>query len=85
MGSKKWYCEFQKGLLQAQLETLKKDLEDKEDLLVQTANAYELLKEIYKQNIEMLVHVHDEEKEELQNQIQKLKNVSIIKTRRDVY
>lgn len=56
---------------------LTKDLQDKEDLLVQTSKAFELLRDSYKENINHLMHTHDEEKQELLNRICKLENVSI--------
>lgn len=59
-----------------QLKTLSKDLEDKEDLLVQTAKAFELLRESYNKNLKDLMNAHNEEKDELQNIIQRLENVS---------
>lgn len=64
-----------KALLQVELETLKKDLADKEDLLVQTAKAIELLKQTHKANIDDLIKTHNEEKEDLQTRIDKLLKV----------
>lgn len=60
---------------------LTKDLQDKEDLLVQTSKAFELLRDSYKENINHLMHTHDEEKQELLNRICKLENVSIFEKR----
>lgn len=58
--------------LKVQFELLKKDLADKEDLLVQTAKALELLKQGHKANIDELLKSHNAEKEELQNRIDRL-------------
>lgn len=74
--SYKFYLKLiQNVLIQVQLELLKRDLADKEDLLVQTAKALELLKQGHKANIDELIKTHNTEKEELQNRVDRLDKV----------